>query len=61
MSLAALKVYQTLRKRGTQKELLTQMQTRAELYEVLNYEACEKKLDEQLTRWNGLKTTKRKK
>lgn len=61
MSLAALKIYQTLRKRGTQKELLTQMQTRAELYEVLNYEACEKKLDEQLTRWNGLKTTKRKK
>ena len=46
MSLAALNVYQTLRSRGTQKELLSRMQTRAELYEILNYEACEKKLDE---------------
>ena len=46
MSLAALKVYQTLRKRGTQKELLTQMQTRVDLYEILNYEAFEKKMDE---------------
>lgn len=50
MSGAALNVYQTIRTRGTQKELLGQMQTRAELYEVLNYEACEKKLDEQLMR-----------
>lgn len=46
MSLAALNVYQTLRSRGTQKDLLSRMQTRAELYEILNYEACEKKLDE---------------
>jgi methylisocitrate lyase len=48
MSAAALKVYETIRHRGTQKELLSQMQTRAELYEHLNYEACEKQLDEQL-------------
>ncbi len=45
MSAAALKVYQTIREQGTQKEVLPLMQTRAELYEVLNYEACEKKFD----------------
>lgn len=50
MSAAALNVYKTIRARGTQKDLLGQMQTRAELYEILNYEACEKKLDEQLKR-----------
>ncbi|MEP6663443.1 MAG: methylisocitrate lyase [Verrucomicrobiota bacterium] len=50
MSAAALQVYQTIRRCGTQKELLSQMQTRAELYEILNYEACEKKLDEQFKR-----------
>ena len=61
MSLAALNVYQTLRSRGTQKELLATMQTRAELYEILNYEACEKMMDEQMKREAGPKTTKRKK
>ncbi len=50
MSSAALNVYETIRSRGTQKDLLGQMQTRAELYEILNYEACEKKLDKQLKR-----------
>ncbi|MEO5803882.1 MAG: methylisocitrate lyase [Verrucomicrobiota bacterium] len=50
MSAAALDIYQTIRKCGTQKSLLSKMQTRAELYEILNYEACEKKLDEQLKR-----------
>ncbi len=48
MSAAALNAYRTIRSRGTQKDLLPQMQTRAELYEILNYEACEKKLDDQL-------------
>ena len=47
MSLAALEVYVTLRRSGTQKKLLSKMQTRAELYEILNYEACEKKIDAQ--------------
>ena len=45
MSAAALKVNQTIREQGTQKEVLPLMQARAELYEVLNYEACEKKFD----------------
>ncbi len=46
MSQAAEKVYTTLRKEGTQKSMLDSMQTRAELYDVLNYLSYEKKLDE---------------
>lgn len=48
MSAAALDVYRTIRDRGTQKDVLSRMQTRAELYEILNYEAFEKKLDGQI-------------
>lgn len=44
MNLAALKTYQTIRQNGTQKAMLEQMQTRAELYEFLNYLDYEKKL-----------------
>jgi methylisocitrate lyase len=43
---AALNVYQVLRARGTQKDVIDTMQTRAELYEVLGYHAYENKLDE---------------
>ena len=46
MSLAALDVYETLRKEGTQKSLQDKMQTRDELYEVLDYHSYETKLDE---------------
>jgi methylisocitrate lyase len=46
MSAAALQVYQTLRKEGTQKSLLPIMQTRTELYDYLNYYSYEQKLDE---------------
>ncbi|MDB6109682.1 MAG: methylisocitrate lyase [Pedosphaera sp.] len=46
MSAAALKVYRTIRTEGTQKELLTEMQTRAELYDILNYGAYEQKMDD---------------
>jgi len=46
MSAAALNVYQTLRQEGTQKSLLPAMQTRAELYDTLNYYAYEEKLDQ---------------
>jgi methylisocitrate lyase len=38
MNAAALKVYRTLRKEGTQKKVLGEMQTRAELYEFLGYQ-----------------------
>jgi methylisocitrate lyase len=46
MSAAALKVYNAIRKEGTQKNVVEAMQTRAELYEVLDYHAYERKLDE---------------
>lgn len=49
-ALAALQVYRTLRERGTQKDALDSMQTRAELYEVLGYHEYEKKLDELFSR-----------
>ena len=46
MSAAALDVYQTLRRDGTQRASLEKMQTRDELYEVLGYHEYEQKLDE---------------
>jgi methylisocitrate lyase len=46
MNQAAMRVYQEVRGKGTQKGLLGQMQTREELYEVINYHSYEKKLDE---------------
>ena len=46
MNRAALEVYQTLRRDGTQKSLTDRMQTRDELYDVLGYHAYETKLDE---------------
>jgi methylisocitrate lyase len=45
MNQAALKVYQSVRGDGTQKNVLDLMQTRAELYEHLGYHAFEQKLD----------------
>jgi methylisocitrate lyase len=45
MNQAALKVYETVRKEGTQQNVLNLMQTRAELYEHLDYHAFEQKLD----------------
>jgi methylisocitrate lyase len=49
MSAAALNVYQTLRREGTQKDVLHTMQTRAELYELLDYHEYERKLDQLLS------------
>ncbi|MFO8701294.1 methylisocitrate lyase [Legionella pneumophila serogroup 2] len=46
MSAAAEKVYNTIRKNGTQKDILAEMQTREELYQVLNYHFYEDKLNE---------------
>ena len=42
---AALNVFNTIRKEGTQKNVLDTMQTRAELYESIGYHAFEQKLD----------------
>ncbi len=46
MSAAARNVYGTLRSEGVQSSLLTQMQTRDELYEVLNYHHFEQLLSQ---------------
>jgi methylisocitrate lyase len=45
MSAAALNVYETLRREGTQKGVLGEMQTREELYDFLRYHEYEEKLD----------------
>jgi methylisocitrate lyase len=45
MNKAALEVYRTLRRDGTQKAAVESMQTRAELYEFLGYHAYEARLD----------------
>jgi methylisocitrate lyase len=45
MSKAAEEVYETIRKTGTQQSLITEMQTREQLYDVLGYYQFEKKLD----------------
>jgi methylisocitrate lyase len=45
MNLAALKVYEAIRRDGTQQNVVDTMQTRAELYRHLDYHAYESKLD----------------
>lgn len=45
MSAAALNVYRTIRNEGTQKKTVDTMQTRAELYDFLDYHAYEEKLN----------------
>jgi methylisocitrate lyase len=53
MNAAALKVYNAIRKEGTQASVVEAMQTRAELYEVLDYHAYERKLDELFAKDKG--------
>ena len=55
MSAAALAVYETIRRDGTQQAVVDTMQTRTQLYDVLGYQAYEDKLDE-LFAEKGLKT-----
>ena len=50
MNAAALKVYQALRKEGTQRSVVDTMQTRNDLYEFLDYHSYERKLDELFAR-----------
>jgi methylisocitrate lyase len=45
MNQAALKVYQSIASNGSQNDVITTMQTREELYNVLGYHDYEKKLD----------------
>ncbi len=46
MNAAALKVFQAIRKDGTQKNVVDTMQTRNDLYDYLDYHAYEQKLDQ---------------
>jgi methylisocitrate lyase len=46
MNLAALKVYEAVRRDGSQKNVLDLMQTRMDLYDYLGYHDFERKLDE---------------
>ena len=46
MNAAALNVYKTLRSEGTQQSVVDTMQTRANLYDYLEYHKYEQKLDE---------------
>jgi methylisocitrate lyase len=50
MNAAALNVYRTIRREGTQKSVVPLMQTRAELYDYLGYLDYEKKLDDLFAR-----------
>jgi len=53
MNAAALKVYNAIRREGTQKNVVDAMQTRADLYDVLDYHAYERKLDELFAKDKG--------
>ena len=46
MNKAALNVYQSVRREGTQKNVVDSMQTRSELYDYLDYHSYETKLDQ---------------
>ncbi len=46
MNAAALHVYTTLRREGTQQAVVPTMQTRRELYDFLGYDAYQQKIDE---------------
>jgi methylisocitrate lyase len=46
MNAAALKVFEAIRKDGTQKNVVDAMQTRNDLYDYLDYHAYERKLDQ---------------
>ena len=53
MNAAALTVYETLRREGTQQGVVSAMQTRAQLYDFLGYHAYEEKLDELFSKDGG--------
>jgi methylisocitrate lyase len=48
MNAAAREVYRAIRRKGTQKSVLKRMQTRKELYRLLDYQTAEKKMDRRL-------------
>lgn len=46
MSAAAVQVFESIRRDGTQAGVIDAMQTRAELYDVLDYESYERRMDQ---------------
>jgi methylisocitrate lyase len=50
MNKAALHFYETVRREGTQQRIIDTLQTRAELYDFLDYHAYEDKLDQLFSR-----------
>ncbi len=53
MNQAALDVYRCIRNEGTQSNMVAHMQTRADLYDTLDYHAYEQKLDQLFSRESG--------
>ncbi len=53
MNKAALDFYQTVRRDGTQKHIIDRLQTRAELYDYLDYHSYEEKLDQLFAKGKG--------
>src|ERR1700729_2802378 len=53
MNAAALTTYQAIRRDGTQKNVIDQMQTRADLYKYLDYHSYEAKLDQLFAQGRG--------
>ena len=53
MSFAALNVYRTIVKEGTQQPMVEHMQSRNDLYEVLKYREFEEKLDQLMEEQDG--------
>ena len=53
MNKAALQFYETVRREGTQKHIIDTLQTRAELYDYLDYHSYEDKLDQLFARGKG--------
>jgi methylisocitrate lyase len=47
MNAAARFTYETIRQQGTQGSILETLQTREQLYEVLDYQAAETRIDQQ--------------
>ncbi|MFQ3333805.1 MAG: methylisocitrate lyase [Woeseiaceae bacterium] len=60
MSKAAEIIYKEIKSQGTQKQVVNNMQTRAELYEALNYHEYEKKLDALFIEENSAKKNSKK-
>ena len=47
MNAAAKSTFETIRLHGTQRSMVDKLQTRDQLYDVLNYYSAEKRIDQQ--------------